>query len=85
MILLNILDIYVLFIIARVIISWVYPNPHSQFVQIIVKVTEPLLGPIRRFLMQHLKLGMIDLSPMIAILLVQLVRQMLVSLLLGRI
>ena len=54
-------------VLARVIMSWVplitnkpldYRNP---FVKFLIDVTEPLLGPLRRFLI----IGVIDLSPMV--------------------
>ncbi|MDA1348089.1 MAG: YggT family protein [Chloroflexi bacterium] len=45
-------------------------------VAIIYEITEPILGPIRSVLPNF---GMIDLSPMVALLLMGLIRQILVS------
>lgn len=53
-------------IIIRALISWVNPDPHNIIVQILHKVTEPILSPIRNLIPMH-NIG-IDLSPMIAIL-----------------
>ena len=56
-------------ILARVILSWIPIGPDSgmaQVVQVVHQITEPLLAPIRRLLPE---MGVIDLSPMIAILL----------------
>ena len=50
---------YLLFIV-RAIISWVEVDDTNQFVQMLYKVTEPVLEPVRRFLPG----GMIDFSPM---------------------
>ena len=56
-------------IILRAIFSWFMPpgsdNPLMRFLR---DVTEPLLGPLRRVLP---KMGMLDLSPFVAILLLQ--------------
>ena len=54
-------------IIGRVIISWINVSPSNPIVGIIYKVTEPILGPIRRMLPA---MGGLDLSPMIALILV---------------
>ncbi len=54
---------------ARVIMSWVYPNPGANaFTRFLFEVTEPILMPIRRLLPQ---MGMIDLAPLAAFFLLQ--------------
>ena len=60
---------YVLYaaIIGRVIISWINVSPNNPIVGIIYKVTEPILGPIRRMLPS---MGGLDLAPMVALILV---------------
>jgi len=57
-------------IFARAIVSWFNMDPRSPLIQILDAVTEPILDPIRRIMP---RLGMIDLSPLIAILLLQFV------------
>ena len=67
---LTVLDIYFWFVIAMVILSWLVAfnivNLSNQFVRQIQyflhRLTEPLLGPIRRVMPD---LGGIDLSPVI--------------------
>jgi len=67
---LTVLDIYFWIIIIMVVMSWLIGfnvvNPHNNFVRQILyavqRLTEPLLGRIRRFLPD---LGGIDLSPMV--------------------
>lgn len=57
-------------VFARAIVSWFNMDPRSPLIQILDAVTEPILDPIRRIMP---RLGMIDLSPLIAILLLQFV------------
>jgi len=61
-----VLNIYMWVIIIRALISWVNPDPYNQIVQILAKMTEPVLRPIRKLVPPH-KVG-IDLSPLIAVL-----------------
>ena len=61
--------IYTLIIIARAIISWVQPNPYNPIVQILYKLTEPVLFPIRKALAKRMGNIGIDLSPIVAIVL----------------
>src|SRR4030067_4559 len=63
-----ILTIYMYIIIARALISWVNPDPYNPIVNFLYRITEPVLNPLRR-LVPVWKLG-IDLSPMIAILII---------------
>ena len=62
-------------IIARVVLSWIIrPNPYAQpnpIVQFLNAVTDPLLRPIRRFVP---RLGPLDISPMVAILILMFIR-----------
>jgi YggT family protein len=57
---------YMWILIIRALISWVNPDPWNPIVQFLVRVTEPVLDPIRR----RLPMTGIDFSPMIAILLI---------------
>ena len=63
----TVLWLYMWVIIARALISWVNPDPWNPIVQFLERVTEPVLAPIRRVV--GWRLG-IDLSPIIAILLI---------------
>lgn len=58
-------------ILGRVIISWVNVSPSNPIAAVIYQMTEPVLAPLRRVLPQT---GMIDLSPMVAILIIMAVR-----------
>lgn len=62
-----VLTIYMWIIIARALVSWVSPDPWNPIVRFLDRATEPVLHPIRR----RLGFGMdIDLSPLIAILII---------------
>lgn len=79
---LAILDIYTWVVIIRALISWVSPDPYNPVVQILRRLTEPLLRPLRRLVPPD-KLGGLDLSPILLILLIQLVKYTLVYSLAG--
>jgi len=44
------LTLYMWIIIFRAVISWVNPDPYNQIVIFLYRVTDPVLGPIRRIL-----------------------------------
>jgi YggT family protein len=60
------LNIYMWVIIIRALLSWVNPDPYNPIVQMLTRVTEPVLRPIRKLVPAH-RIG-VDLSPLIAIL-----------------
>jgi YggT family protein len=55
-------------IAIRALISWVNPDPYNAIVQILTRVTEPILRPIRKLVPPY-KIG-IDISPIIAFLII---------------
>jgi YggT family protein len=63
-------------VIASVLLSYVLP-PYHPVREALDRITEPLLAPIRRVMPQT---GMIDFSPMILVLLIELIRFILVQL-----
>lgn len=71
---------YLLVILARVIVSWVNPDPFSKLVQILHGLTEPALQAVRRRLPSFLWSTGLDFTPMILILLIQVARLFLGSL-----
>lgn len=70
---LTVLSLYTWVIVIRALISWVSPDPYNPIVQILHKLTEPVLKPLRRLLPPRVT-GGLDVSPILAILLIQLVR-----------
>ncbi|MCD4829364.1 MAG: YggT family protein [Candidatus Cloacimonetes bacterium] len=74
--LITLLNAYEILIILRAVFSWIAPNPNNSFYHFLVQVTEPVLSQIRRILPQ--KSG-IDFSPLVALLLIHLVKSLLVK------
>jgi YggT family protein len=72
-----VLNIYMWVIIIRALISWVNPDPYNPIVQILTKMTEPVLRPIRKLVPPH-RVG-IDFSPIIAILAIYFLQYALVA------
>ena len=76
----ELLNIYSYLILARVLLSW-FPNARrNPIVQILHKITDPIMLPLQRL---NLRVGMFDFSPIVAIFLVRAL-QALVSSLIGR-
>ncbi|RLD99793.1 MAG: YggT family protein [Aquificota bacterium] len=73
-----VLRLYIWVIIIGAIISWVNPSPYHPVVRTINRLTEPVLGPIRRIIPP---LGGIDFSPVVAIFGIYLVQSLVVPLL----
>ncbi len=63
----TILFLYMWLIIIRALISWVNPDPWNPIVQFLMRATDPVLIVIRR---RVGLLGGIDVSPILAILLI---------------
>ncbi len=62
-------------IIIRALLSWFPIDRRNPLVQILDQITEPILAPLRRIIPT---IGMIDITPLVAIILLQLL-QMIVS------
>jgi len=62
-------------ILLRVIVSWIPHNPNQPFFRYLFSVTEPLLKPFR-----FARVGMMDLSPLLLFLVIEVVRIMLLNL-----
>ena len=63
-----------LLVLGRVLVSWVDPQGRNDLSRMLISVTEPMLGPIRRLLPQT---GMIDFSPLILLLITGVLLQLL--------
>ena len=73
----KVLWLYSIVVMVAVLISWVSPDPFNPIVQFLRSVTEPLFAWIRQRL-PFAMLGMIDLSPLLAILAIQLLQMVVV-------
>ena len=72
--LLTLLNYFKWLIIIRVLMTWVTPDPRNPIVQLIASLTDPVMEPFRRIIPP---LGVIDISPIILIFLVEFVRMFL--------
>ena len=62
------LNLYSLAVVARVLLSWVNPDPFNPIVQFLHQATDPYLDLFRRVIPT---IGPIDISPIIALLVLQ--------------
>lgn len=69
----NVLRLYSLVVVIAVLISWVSPDPFNPIVRFLRSVTEPIFAWVRGRL-PFAVVGMIDLSPLIVLLLIQLLQ-----------
>ncbi len=64
--LIAVLTVYSYLLLVRVILSWVNPRPTNELLLMVVKVTEPVLAPLRKVA----SFGGFDFSPILAYLLI---------------
>ena len=72
------IDIYILILIARVLMSWFQPDPYNPLVRFICQITDPFLDAVRRAC-PFLVMGGLDLSPIAAIFLLEISRRVLLG------
>jgi YggT family protein len=63
-----------LLIIARVIVSWLPVDRNHSLLRLLYQFTEPILRPFR-----FARLGMIDFSPILALVLIQLLNEIVIT------
>jgi YggT family protein len=63
-------------IIGRALLSWFPIDPRSPLVTVLNEITEPVLAPLRRVVP---RIGMIDITPMVAIFVLYIIQQVAVS------
>ncbi len=66
-------DVLAILILIRVILSWYSPRPTNMLIVILYRVTEPILAPLRRIIP---RVGPLDFSPLVAIILLQVIRSL---------
>ncbi len=78
-------NVLIFAIVARALLSW-FVNPGSargtmwRIMAILEEITEPVIAPIRRVMP---RLGMLDLSPLIAIIALQVIQSLLIRAVMG--
>ncbi len=70
----TLIDLYIWIVIIRVLLSWFDVDQRNQIVRFLIDATEPVLSKIRSVVPD---LGGLDLSPLVLILILSLVRNML--------
>jgi len=68
--------LYVL-VIVRAFLSW-FPKAKGNYVDIIIKITDPLLNPIKHFIPP---LGRVDFSPIILFIILQILKELIIIIL----
>ena len=63
-------------ILARALLSWFPISPGSPIVRLLDDITEPILSPLRRIVP---RLGMMDITPIVAMIGLQVLQGILVS------
>ena len=67
-------------ILARVLLSWFRVDPYHPAIAFLYQITEPVLRPLRNVIPP---LGMLDISPIVALILMDIVRQIVRAVILG--
>lgn len=71
----TLLDIYLVVLLARVLLSWISIDPRHPVVQFVRMVTEPMLGPIRSVIGVW---GGMDFSPIVGVLIISFLRRLVI-------
>lgn len=69
-----ILNFFLICIFIRAILSWVNPDPYNVIVQTLYRVTEPILSTVRKWF-PFCYMGGMDLSPIVACLVIYFLRE----------
>ena len=72
-------DVLSIAILLRVVVSWYSPRSTNKLVIILYRLTEPILAPLRRIIP---RVGRFDFTPLVAIILLQVIRSLSLYLLL---
>lgn len=67
-------EVFTIAIFLRAIMSWFSPSPTNMLAVILYRITEPILAPLRRIIPRT---GMFDFTPLVAIILLQLITYLL--------
>jgi len=70
-------NLYSFLILARVLLSWINVSPGSPIVTLIIEATDPVLKPLRNVIPP---IGMMDISPIAALILLQILETIVMSL-----
>jgi YggT family protein len=77
----RLLGIYIWVVIIRAVLSWVRPDPYNPIVRFICNLVDPVTYRLSRII--PTRVGMVDLSPLILIVIIQLIQSYLLPTLIG--
>ncbi|MFO7896026.1 MAG: YggT family protein [Candidatus Cloacimonadales bacterium] len=69
------IDVYTMIIFIRAIVSWFRPDPYNELYLWLIRLTEPVLAPIRKIL----PMSGIDFSPLIVLLALHFIKSIIVG------
>lgn len=72
-----ILSLYFWIVIIAVLLTWVRPDPYNNIVRMFYSLTEPVFYRVRKFLPFTL-VGGLDLSPIVVLIIIQLLQTIVV-------
>lgn len=73
----SLVNMYMWVVIIRVLISWINPDPYNPIVQFLRAVTDPAIETVRRFVPNFLWSTGLDFTPLILIVLLQVLMEFL--------
>ncbi|MBO8142356.1 MAG: YggT family protein [Firmicutes bacterium] len=76
----SLFDVYTWLVLARVLLSWIPVDPYNPAVRFIARVTEPYLRFFRGLLPP---VGALDLSPIVALFVLRLIRRLVLDIIWG--
>ena len=68
-----IIQLFILAILARAVLSWFVRDPNNPIMQALNAITDPILQPLRQIMP---RMGMIDLAPLVAIIVLSIIAGM---------
>ncbi len=75
-------QIYMFLIIIRAVLSWIQINPAGDFFKVylfIIQITEPVMRPVRDFLHKIFPASPVDFSPIIVIVILNMLKNILIG------
>ncbi len=73
-------NLLMLAILARALISWFRVDPYHPIVQFLEGITDPIMRPLRKVVPP---LGTIDITPIVALILLQIVQYILIRIIIA--
>jgi len=75
-----IIDLLIILVIVRAVMSWFNPDPRNTVVEFIRRLTDPMMRPVQNVLGVQ---GGIDFSPIVVILILSVLERLLIRLAVG--